>query len=111
MRCSSCTGSCPSTRTSTAPCSNVGAWAAGVVAGGADAPHSAHVRQEGDSKREEGQPGPVQPDWEAGDVQRESWKMKEYPQRKLVDLRVVSGRRMMGRDYMVLMRTQDKFQS
>ena len=37
--------------------------------------------------------------------------MKEYPQRKLVDLRVVSSRRMMGRDYMVLMRTQDKFQS
>jgi len=45
-------------------------------------------------------------------------KAKEYPhrcveseERKLVDLRVVSGRSMVRRNYMVLMRSQDKFLS
>ena len=45
-------------------------------------------------------------------------KMKEYPhryveseERKIVDMRVVSGRSMVMRNYMVLVRTQDKFLS
>ena len=45
-------------------------------------------------------------------------KMKEYPhrcveseERKIVDMRVVSGRSMVRRNYMVLVRTQDKFLS